>query len=224
MAPKLWTKLFTKNTEAEDAALHSSGATVRHKNPFEELEIPRNADEMQIDFVDKWVAPFYMIIPADADNATIKNFATAAKEIDLETTTKLLGYFDWRSKITGAYFAAINNYKQLEDIIGRHLLKSEVCYAGAGYSLALACFTTENSKQYLRKYLEYYLERKDLWFDQADAFCALEYLDKEAANQFMNKWESFISDKPNWNLKKSREHFAKSLDTIEKIKQLISQS
>lgn len=109
MIPKLWTKLFTKNTEAEDAALHSSGATVRHRNPFEELETPRNADEMQKGFIDKWVAPFYMIIPADADNSTIEKFAAAAKEIDLETTNKLLGYFDWRPKITGAYFAAINN-------------------------------------------------------------------------------------------------------------------
>lgn len=103
-------------------------------------------------------------------------------------------------------------------------MKSEVCYAGAGYCLALACFATENSKEYLKKYLEYYLERKDLWFDQAAAFCALEYLDKKASNQLMNKWQDFIYDKPNWDLKRSREHFVKGLDAIEKIKQFISQS
>jgi hypothetical protein len=39
---KLWTKLFTKKTEQEAIELHVSGATVRHRNPFENIEVPRN--------------------------------------------------------------------------------------------------------------------------------------------------------------------------------------
>jgi hypothetical protein len=216
---RLWTKLFKRTDEADAIALHSAGATVRHKNPFEDLEVPRNEDELTKEFIDKWVAPFYMTIPAVNDIASLESLATASKEIDLATTTKLLGYFDWRPKSTGAFFAAVNNYTELEDIIGRHLLKSEVCYAGESYSLALATFSTEASKDYLRKYLEYYLQRKDLWFDQAAVFCALEHVDKDSAFQLLNKWQDFTSDKPNWDLKRSRDHFANCIKSIQRIRQ-----
>ena len=55
---KLWTKLLSQNTEADEIALHVSGATVRHKNPFEDIEVPRNEEEFTKEFVDKWVVPF----------------------------------------------------------------------------------------------------------------------------------------------------------------------
>lgn len=153
---------------------------------------------------------------------TINKFATAAKEINVEIVTKLLSDFDWRTRITGAYFAAINNYRELEDIIGRHLLKSEVCYAGLGYCLALAASGSDNSKKYLRTYLEYYLDRIDLWFDQAHAFCALEYLDKNQANEYLTKWTFFVADKKYWNLEKSRTHFSECMLTLEKIRQTMN--
>ncbi len=216
---RLWTKLFIPNSEVDEINLHSSGATVRHRNPFEDLAVPRNEDELTKEFVDKWVAPFYMTFPISDDEVAVKSFALASKEISVETTAKLLGYFDWRPRITGAYFAAINNYKELEDIIGRHLLKSEVCYAGVGYCIALASFGTEISCEYLKKYLAYYLQRKDLWFNQADAFCALEFLDQNSSEQFFEGWKNFISDKPNWDLDRSRKHFASCLKTIQKIRE-----
>lgn len=215
---KLWTILFTKNNEADEIALHVSGATVRHKNPFEDIEVPRNEEEFTEEFVDKWVVPFYMSILSNSDNTTIKAFADVAKEIDKSIVLKLLSDFDWRTRITGAFFSAINKYQDFEDIIGRHLLKSEVCYAGSGYCLALATFGTDSAKQYLVTYLDYYLDRKDLWFDQADAFCALEYLDKNAASKLMDKWNSFVADKENWSLEKSRVRFSESMFTLDKIR------
>lgn len=215
---KLWTKFFAQNNEADEIALHVSGATVRHKNPFEDIEVPRNEEDFTEEFVDKWVVPFYMNSLSNSDDTTIKAFADTAKEIDKNIVLKLLSDFDWRTRITGAFFSAINNYQEFEDIIGRHLLKSEVCYAGSGYCLALATFGTDNAKKYLSTYLDYYLERKDLWFDQADAFCALEYLDKNAASKLMDKWNSFVADKEYWSLEKSRIHFSKCMLTIDKIK------
>lgn len=215
---KLWTKLFTKNVEIDEIALHISGATVRHRNPFEDLEVPRNENEISKEFSEKWVIPFYMSSLSNAENESIMTFATASREIDAGIVLELLGEFDWRPRIAGAFFAAINNYKELEDIIGHLLLKSEVCYAGSGYCLALATFATEKSKNYLIKYLEYYLQRKDLWFDQSSAFCALEYLDKAAAGKLFDKWEYFISDKPYWNLEESRSHFISCQETLTKIR------
>lgn len=215
---KLWTKLFSNNTEADEIALHVSGAIVRHKNPFDEIAVPRNEEEFTEEFVDKWVVPFYMSSLSNSDDTTIKTFADTAKEIDKHIVLKLLSDFNWRTRITGAFFSAINDYQEFEDIIGRHLLKSEVCYAGSGYCLALATFGTDNAKKYLVTYLDYYLDRKDLWFDQADAFCALEHLDKNSASKLMDKWNSFVADKEHWNLEKSRVHFSKSMLTIEKIR------
>ena len=215
---KLWTKLFAQNNEADEVALHVSGATVRHKNPFEDIELPRNDQDFTEEFVDKWVVPFYMNGLSNSDDTTIKVFADTAKEIDKDIVLKLLGDFDWRTRITGAFFSAINNYQEFEDIIGRHLLKSEVCYAGSGYCLALATFGTDIAKKYLGTYLDYYLDRKDLWFDQADAFCALEYLDKNLASKLIGKWNSFVAEKEYWSLEKSRTHFSQCMLTLEKIR------
>lgn len=225
MASKLWQGLFHRNVETVEASLHSAGATVRHRNPFEDLKVFRNDDELTKEFAAKWVSPFYMRLPVDeGDEQTINLFAVASREIDLDIATKLLGNFDWRSRSTAAYFAAINNYTQLEDLIGRHLLKSEVCYAGATYCLTLATFGTPNAKDYLKNYLEYYLERKDLWFDQADAMCALEFIDKEATTQFREKWKEFIKDKENWDLNSTRKYALSQLNAIQKIKRLGLQS
>ena len=221
---KLWTKLFANNNEADEIALHISGATVRHKNPFEEIEVPRNGEEFTEEFVDKWVVPFYMNSLSNSDDTVIKAFADTAKEIDRTIVLKLLSDFDWRTRITGAFFSAINDYQEFEDIIGRHLLKSEVCYAGSGYCLALATFGTDNAKKYLVSYLDYYLDRKDLWFDQADAFCALEHLDKHQADKLINKWNEFVADKEYWSLEKSRKHFANCITTLDKIKETKSLS
>ena len=215
---KLWTKLFTNNNEADEIALHVTGATVRHKNPFEEIEVPRNEEEFTEEFVDKWVVPFYMNSLSNSDDTTIKTFADTAKEIDKNIVLRLLSDFDWRTRITGAFFSAINNYQEFEDIMGKHLLKSEVCYAGPVYCLALATFGSDNAKKYLVTYLDYYLARKDLWFDQADAFCALEYLDESQADKLKEKWNNFVADKEHWSLEKSREHFNNCMMTLDKIR------
>lgn len=220
---KLWTKLFTSKSENEAIALHVAGATVRHRNRFENIEVPRNDDDLANEFIEKWVVPFYMPNLTIANETTIKAFSEAAREINIDIVKALLGDFNWRTRITGAFFAAINNYQELEDTIGKHLLKSEVCYAGNGYCLALAAFATDKAKEYLISYLDYYLDRNDLWFDQATAYCALEYLDKNAAVQLNNKWNSFITDKPNWDLEKYRSAFIARMLTLDKIRQIKSE-
>jgi hypothetical protein len=217
---ELWRKLFGRNVEPEEIMLHVAGATVRHRNPFEDLEVPRIDYEITNEFVQEWVVPFYMNGLSHSDDKAIASFVVAAKEIDQTIVATLLGDFNWRSRIVGAYFAAIKDYKEFESVIGRSLLKSEVCYAGSGYSLALASFGTDGAKNFLITYLDYYLGRRDLWFDQADAFCALEYLDKKAAEERLENWNSFVSDKPNWNLERSRSNFLDSLKAISRVREI----
>ncbi|MGG9962382.1 DUF6000 family protein [Ferruginibacter sp. SUN106] len=219
---KIWNKLFFPKTQAEALALHVAGATVRHRNPFEDLVVPRNEDELTREFSEIWIAPYYLKHIFKSNPETINVFVSGAGDFTVAITKKLLGYFDWRAKLTAAYFAAINNHQELEDIIGKLLLKSEVCYAGTGYSIALAIFGTAKSKDYLKQYLQYYLSRKDLWFDQAEAFCALEYIDKNEAKLFLNSWDEFIADKGNWNLEGSRKRFLASIENILRIRKMLT--
>ena len=56
-------------------------------------------------------------------------------EIDKSIVSQLLGDFNWRMRSVGARFATYMNYREFEDIIGVHLLKSEVCYAAGFFHL-----------------------------------------------------------------------------------------
>jgi hypothetical protein len=180
--------------------------------------VPKNKEELDQPIIEKWVTPFYMNLPSPTHEEMILAFADAASEIDLHLVNRLLGDFNWRSRLTGTYFAAINGYNVTLEVIGNHLLKSEVCYAGRGYCLALAIFGGGQAKSILATYLDYYLDRIDLCYDQAHTFCALEYLDNDQAASRLVQWNAFVADKPNWNLDKSRQEFARSIAIIDKIK------
>jgi hypothetical protein len=184
------------------------------------LEVPRNEDELDEMFVEKWVLPFYSNGISNADEPTMAQFAAAAQAIDVNIVRRLLGDFNWRTRITGAYFAAINCYSELVDILGTHLLKSEVCFAGKGYALALATFGGERAIDYLTGYLDYYLDRADLYYDQGEVFCALEHVDRAAADARRAKWDSFVADKPYWDLDRYRESLTESLATVARINSL----
>lgn len=85
--------------------------------------------------------------------------------------------------------------------------------------LALASFGTPGAADYLTSYLDYYLDRKDLFYDQATAFCALEYLNKDRADSLVHKWKSFVDNKEHWSLERSRESFNSCMLTIDDIRQ-----
>jgi hypothetical protein len=62
----------------------------------------------------------------------ITNLRPVYDEIDEGLIVTLLSQFDWRPRITGAYFAAVKKLASLDDHIGNLLLRSDVCYAGHG--------------------------------------------------------------------------------------------
>lgn len=118
--------------------------------------------------------------------------------------------------------SAIEHYSPLEDHIGRLFLRSDVCYAGVGYALALAAFNTSPSIDYLKKYLDHYLGRKDLWFDQDSAMSALCYLDRQNGTDllrgYLPKWKAFKEDKPNHDLERSIHGFQIKMENLELIR------
>jgi hypothetical protein len=217
---KLWRKLFTSNTEAEDALLHSSGATIRHRNPFESMQVPRSEVELSQEFLMKWVVPYYDL-PEVQNPKNVQAYIDTCKEVSEGLVYSMLAEFGWQSRLAGAYYAAINDYRQFEDVIGAHLLKSEVCFAGAGYCVALASFGSSDAKSYLKRYLDYYLGRPDLFFDQAEALCALKYIDPIAAIAFQDRWTVFVADKSNWSLEETNVRFHKTMETIAFIQKMV---
>jgi hypothetical protein len=214
----LWQRLFTPNDQATEVALHVAGATSRSYTPFEQLATYRNQEELSDEFIDKWVMEFYMVSIANLDDQTFAAFVQASKEVTPDVVKQLLGDFDWRPRIVGAYFAAIKGYQEFTDIIGVHLLQSEVCYAGAGYALAFAMFQSERAQDYLKAYLEYYLKQADLWYDQADVLAALHVLNHAEAATYLVSWQAYTADKPNHRLENTIEWLRKSMKMVERIR------
>ena len=208
-----------KNKKAIE--LYSDGATVSHHNPFEELVSYKSESEIDKKFIDKWVLPFYMLGIHNTDEF-ISNYSKINSEVNIEIAKQLLGDFNWRTRIVGAYFSAIENYVELEDIIGTHLIKSDVCYAGGGYCFALASFNTEKGIHYLKKYLDYYLSKKNLHFDQRVAMSALKWTDKHNGTnlfeEYMPKFKEWVSDKYVQDIELSFSGFEKQMEQLECIK------
>lgn len=207
--------------EIEAIKLHVAGATVRHTSPFDDLKPFKNDLELTQDFIDKWVIPYYMNI-GHTDNDWINKLTSIKSEITSDIIQKSLGDFNWRTRQTGAFFSAILDQQQFIEIIGTHLLKSEVCYAGGIYCKVFASFNTTKCVEYLNQYLDYYLTKPDLWFDQREAMESLLYLDRiNATNYFerhISNWTEFIKNKPYWDKEISTNKLEKQLTLIETVK------
>jgi hypothetical protein len=113
---------------------------------------------------------------------------------------QLLGDFNWRSRLVGCYFAGVKGYTDMIDTIGIHLLKSEVCCVGHIYALTLAFFNTPASVYFVEAYLNYYLAKPDLYFDQRYVMEALLYLDKINESHHAEKYiQPFLDLMRAWN-------------------------
>lgn len=208
----------------EAIRLHSAGATVRHRSPFEELESYQNEIEIDQSFREEWVIPFYFELHRN-DEEWVTKIAELYPKINDEVILKNLGDFDWRTRSTGAFFAAIKDKKEYIEIIGTHLIKSEVCYAGRTYAKVLGYFNDEKGNEYLERYLDYYLKRKDLYFDQGDVFQAVKYLDEingtNKIDKYVDDWNEYVKGKfPDDDGKEEMEidGLKRQIETIEKIK------
>lgn len=162
----------------EMARLHSAGAIVRYPSPFRDLPTHTTGQQLSQEFIDKWVIPFYRDINWYETQDWIEAIALLKPEITPEICLALLGDFNWRTRLVGAYFSAVQGYREHTDIIGVHLLQSQTCCVGHIYAQVLAFFNDEPSRQYLTRYLAYYLTRPDLYYDQAAVMKAVLYLDE----------------------------------------------
>ncbi|MCX4564718.1 DUF6000 family protein [Streptomyces phaeochromogenes] len=110
-------------------------------------------------------------------SAFVRDLAQAAYEI---TPAELNILFEggWRERKTAAWLVAVAHRTEFRDLIGQLLLASEGPYAGAAYCVALAKFGSAADAELLSAYLDHYLLRPDLDYDQAVVLGTLLYLDE----------------------------------------------
>ncbi|QNS04343.1 DUF6000 family protein [Streptomyces xanthii] len=99
----------------------------------------------------------------------------AAVVTDAELSA-LLGY-EWRSRVTGANLIGVGRRTSFREQLRELLLASDFCFAGSAYCFALARFGTAADAEILTAYLDRYLPRTDLRYDQPAALGALVHLD-----------------------------------------------
>ena len=184
-------------TKANQIAEHTAGRTVAHRSPFEDLDVP-NLHEHPTHLMDRWIRPFYLTAPEDA--AFGERYRAMRAEATSALAGELLSYFDWRPKAVGAYVVGIERYEGQRELVGRLLLRSDVCCGGRALCLALARLGGAESARVLSSYLDHYLTRPDLVFDQADALAALTSLDAREqtshARGYEERWSRYAANTP----------------------------
>jgi hypothetical protein len=183
------------------------------------------------EFLAKWVSPYYLYIlhanyfrQLSGEKQVIFNqqVMAALRELDEVVMSKLIVPFDnpnvpgWREHLTGSWFCGLKRWHQFGPTIGKLLLASEVCYAGQGYCFALACFANDESVAYLTAYLDFYLPRLDLDYDQQWAMPALMWIDEQrgtnCASRFLvpgGLWEQYTANRaaPYWEIETCKRAF-----------------
>ncbi|MGW2471696.1 DUF6000 family protein [Streptomyces sp. NPDC001665] len=109
----------------------------------------------------------------------------------------------WRERRTATWLVAVSGRTEFRERLGELLLASEVCCVGVAYCVALAGFGTERDADLLSAYLDRYLRRPDLGYDQAVVMGALQYVDLNLgggrADRFRQPeglWQQWLQDAP----------------------------
>jgi hypothetical protein len=200
------------------AELHSAGATIRHDSPFAALPVPATAIDAAS--LPEWSRPLFITGLFEPDE-TVMLVGDHIALVDAELVLALLSVFNWRPRTIGAHLAALRGLASLEEEIGNLLLRSDVCWAGRAYSLALARFNTPRSLQFLTRYLEYYLTRRDLSFEQqyvlATVICLDERNGPTIAREFESPWREYSRDGPNVALAAEVDRVRHQLEFLERF-------
>lgn len=138
----------------------------------------------------------------DADRATFGHaLARDARQITERELDQLLNY-EWRAQLTAAWLIGLTRRDHCRDRIGELLLASRLCNAGKGFCFALARFATAQGAGLLIDYLDRYLPRLDLAYDQHWAMGALLHVDTQLGTSHGIKRSAWALlrelDDPHW--------------------------
>ncbi|MEV7659457.1 DUF6000 family protein [Streptomyces anulatus] len=125
-----------------------------------------------------------------------------ARLITADEIAKLLEG-SWRERRTAAWLIAVSRRTEFREHLGELLVASEVCCAGLAYCVALATFGTARDADLLAAYLDRYLCRPDLAYDQTVVMGALQFIGLNLgggqADRFREPgglWQQWLVDAP----------------------------
>ncbi|MER7859773.1 DUF6000 family protein [Amycolatopsis japonica] len=105
---------------------------------------------------------------------------------------------DWRPRITAAWLIGVDRRTAWRGRIRELFLESGLVFAGQGYCFALARFGTIADAEILVSYLDHYLARPGLRYDQEWALAALHHIDSDLTTAYTSRylrpgglWESW---------------------------------
>ncbi|MFF3932865.1 DUF6000 family protein [Streptomyces hirsutus] len=132
----------------------------------------------------------------------VRRLSEDSKVITAEEIATLLEG-GWRERRTATWLVAVSRRTEFRERLGELLLVSEVCCAGLAYCVALASFGTPRDSELLVAYLDRYLRRPDLAYDQTVAMGALLFIDLnlqgDQAARFLGPgalWQQWLQDAP----------------------------
>ncbi|MYV41935.1 hypothetical protein GT030_24470 [Streptomyces sp. SID1328] len=141
-------------------------------------------------------------MPSPASDRFMRDLREDAGLITPGEIAKLLEG-SWRERRTGAWLVAVSRRTEFREDLGRLLLASEVCCVGLAYSVTLASFGTARDADLLAAYLDRYLRRPDLPYDQTVVMGALLFIDLTLgggqADRFREPgglWQRWLQDAP----------------------------
>lgn len=117
----------------------------------------------------------------------VRKLVEAAGEVTDEELAQLLDE-GWREKITAAWLIGVGRRAAFRQRIGELLLESNCVFAGQGYCYALARFGTTADAAILATYLDRYLARLDLRYDQEWALVALRRVDAKLGQRYATQF------------------------------------
>lgn len=141
-----------------------------------------------------YVRPFYLSLlhanfasrKFDYDNAHSRRIAHAANTISNGQLNRLLKVWNWRARLSAAWFVALSQRSSFVEKMATLLLESEFVFAGQGYCVALGLIGGESCQNCLREYLNKYLPFRGRYFDQSWAIGALAHIQGAAPQEFLD--------------------------------------
>jgi len=127
----------------------------------------------------------------------LRDLVEDARSITDDELDELLAA-DWRPRITAAWLIGVDRRTAWRGRVRELFLESGLVFAGQGYCFALARFGTIADAEILVSYLDHYLARPDLRYDQEWALAALHHIDADLTTAYTSRylrpgglWESW---------------------------------
>jgi hypothetical protein len=124
---------------------------------------------------------------------------------------------EWRCNIMTSWWATVWGWPDAVPGVERLLIPSGLTYAGQGHCVALAGLSTPEAGRVLARYLDTYLPRPDLVYDQGWAISALSIVDENLGSSLAAEripmFDEWIAGRP---------HAPRALDEVRVIRAMLN--